>query len=354
MLLAEIALKERDFETAQKESGEILALNPKDFRARMMLGNALMAQGKSADAEVAFKTLIAENPENPAGYYRLGLLQRSTKDYDGALDSFNAALDLNPMLMDVFTNIVLVHGAKGELDVAMEKCDAQLEKVGDAAVARAIIHNLKGSLFLAQKKTDAAEKAFGTAIQENPDFMPPYYALARIYLSGNQQQKAIDQYTAILEKDPKQAGPHMLLGTIYDMQKQFDMSEKHYRAALEIDPQFAPAANNLAYLLSSREGDIDEALKFAQIAKEKLPDDPSVMDTLGWIYYKKGLYGNAVQEFSDSLEKLPENATVNYHLGAALFKKGDQARAKSSLEKALALDGNFDDADDARRMLSEI
>jgi tetratricopeptide (TPR) repeat protein len=103
-----------------------------------------------------------------------------------------------------------------------------------------------------------------------------------------QQQKAIDQYTAILEKDPNQAGPHMLLGTIYDMQKQFDMSEKHYRAALDINPQFAPAANNLAYLLSSREGDIDEALKFAQVAKEKLPDDPSVMDTLGWIYYKKG------------------------------------------------------------------
>jgi tetratricopeptide (TPR) repeat protein len=152
--------------------------------------------------------------------------------------------------------------------------------------------------------------------------MPPYYALARIYLSGNQQQKAIDQYMAILEKDPNQAGPHMLLGTIYDMQKQFDMSEKHYRAALDINPQFAPAANNLAYMLSSREGDIDEALKFAQVAKEKLPDDPSVMDTLGWIYYKKGLYGNAVQEFSDSLEKLPENATVNYHLGAALLKKG--------------------------------
>jgi tetratricopeptide (TPR) repeat protein len=184
--------------------------------------------------------------------------------------------------------------------------------------------------------------------------MPPYYALARIYLAAQQQQKAIDQYMAILEKNPDQAGPHMLLGTIYDMQKQYDMSEKHYRAALEINPQFAPAANNLAYLLSSRDGDIDEALAFARIAKEKLPADPSVMDTLGWIYYKKGLYGNAVQEFSDSLEKLPENATVHYHLGAALFQKGEKAKAKPILEKALALDGNFDGAEDARRMLSEL
>jgi tetratricopeptide (TPR) repeat protein len=78
------------------------------------------------------------------------------------------------------------------------------------------------------------------------------------------------------------------------------------------------------------------------------------MDTLGWIYYKKGLYGNAAREFSDSLEKLPENATVNYHLGAALFQKGEKPRAKTYLEKALALDKDFDGADDARRMLSEI
>ena len=236
----------------------------------------------------------------------------------------------------------------GRLAIALEKCDAQLEKVGDAPVARAIIHNLKGSLFLAQKNTDAAEKAFGTAIQENPDFLPPYYALARIYLATKQEQKAIDQYLAILEKNPNQAGPHMLLGTIYDMQKNVDKSEEHYRAALKINPQFAPAANNLAYLLSSRDGNIDEALKFAQIAKEKLPDDPSVMDTLGWIYYKKGLYGNAIQELSDSLQKLPDNALVNFHLGAAFFKRGDTAKAKPLLEKALSLDETFDGADDAK------
>jgi tetratricopeptide (TPR) repeat protein len=103
MLLTEIAMRERDFESAQRESQEILALNPKDYQARMMLGNALMAQGRTAEAEAAFNILIAENPDNPAGYYRLGLLQRSTKNYDDALKRFNTALKLNPMLMDVFT-----------------------------------------------------------------------------------------------------------------------------------------------------------------------------------------------------------------------------------------------------------
>ena len=59
----------------------------------------------------------------------------------------------------------------------------------------------------------------------------------------------------------------MVLGTIYDIQKQFDLSEKHYRAALDIDPDFAPAANNLAYLLLTQDKNIDEALGLAQQAK---------------------------------------------------------------------------------------
>ena len=123
---------------------------------------------------------------------------------------------------------------------------------------------------------------------------------------------------------------------------------------MNINPDFAPAANNLAYLLSTQDKDINEALGFAQKAKERLPDDPNVMDTLGWIYYKKGLYDNAIREFADSLGKIPENAVVHYHLGLAFYKKGNKDGAKAELEKALSLNEKFDGADEARRILSEL
>jgi tetratricopeptide (TPR) repeat protein len=146
----------------------------------------------------------------------------------------------------------------------------------------------------------------------------------------------------------------MLLGTIYDMQKRGDLSEKHYRAALDINPDFAPAANNLAYLLVMQNKNIDEALALARNAKEKLPNDPSVMDTLGLIYYKKGLFDSAIGEFMDSLEQVPDNAVVRYHLGLAYYKKGDKNPAKAELEKALNLDEEFEGADEARQILSTI
>ena len=109
-----------------------------------------------------------------------------------------------------------------------------------------------------------------------------------------------------------------------------------------------------AFILAEHDKNLDEALKFARLAKEKLPDSPNVMDTLGWVYFKKGLYDNAIVEFTDALEKMPDNATVNYHLGMAFYKKGDAGKAREQLEKALSLDENFPEAEEAKRILAEM
>jgi tetratricopeptide (TPR) repeat protein len=73
----------------------------------------------------------------------------------------------------------------------------------------------------------------------------------------------------------------MFLGMIYEDRKQYDLSETHYRAALGINPGFSPAANNLAYILVEQDKYLNEALDFARIAWEKLPNDPYVIDTMG-------------------------------------------------------------------------
>ena len=178
--------------------------------------------------------------------------------------------------------------------------------------------------------------------------------LSEIYLKNENTVDAIAQYEALLAQNPKQARPHMMLGIIYERRKKFDISEKHYRNALDINPEFVPAANNLAYILAVRDGNLNEALGLAQKAKEKVPNDPSIMDTLGLVYYKKGLYDNAIGEFNDSIAKLPDNATIRYHLGLAYYKKGENEKARAALEKALSLDGSFDGAEEAKRILEEL
>jgi len=313
-----------------------------------------MYQKKAKEAQSAFEYLITLEPENPVGFYRLGLLNRFQKQYDRAMENFEKALAINPRLMDVFTNIIVLHTEKNDIETAVEKCNKQIDIVKESPGSMAIVYNLKGGLYMAQNKKAEAEAAFKDAIEKDPNSLKSYYALAKIYLMNDEADKSVAQYEALLAKNPNQAGPHMLLGTIYDMKKQFDLSEKHYREALKINPDFAPASNNLAYLLAQQEKDLNIALAFAQKAKEKLPDDPNVMDTLGWVYYKKGVYASAINEFLDSIKKNEKNAVIYYHLGLAYYKNNEKTKAAEQMEKALSISKDFDGADDARKTLSEL
>jgi len=147
----------------------------------------------------------------------------------------------------------------------------------------------------------------------------------------------------------------MMIGIIYDSQSKPELSEKHYRAALEIDPLFAPAANNLAYILADSNRDLNDALKLARLAKEKLPDSPNVMDTLGWVYYKKKSYPTAVSLFKESTEKFKDsNPTVLYHLAQAHDKNGDEELARQSVKKALAINSEFPEAQEAKKLLASL
>jgi len=146
----------------------------------------------------------------------------------------------------------------------------------------------------------------------------------------------------------------MSLGVIYDSQKNFQKAREHYEKVLKIAPEFAPAANNLAWLEAEHFGDLDRAFRLAQLAKQKLPEDPGISDTLGWIYYKKNIFTRAIAHLEESKEKLFAHPVVRYHLGMAYFKNGQIELAEKELKKALELNPDFEGAEEAKKTLREM
>jgi tetratricopeptide (TPR) repeat protein len=96
------------------------------------------------------------------------------------------------------------------------------------------------------------------------------------------------------------------------------------------------------------------ALQLATSAKQQLPDNPDVDDTLGWVYYKKNLPALAIPPLEESLRKRPDTPEVLYHLGLAYAKMGDAGKARETLERALALKPAFAGHDVARQTLNSI
>jgi tetratricopeptide (TPR) repeat protein len=146
----------------------------------------------------------------------------------------------------------------------------------------------------------------------------------------------------------------MGLGIVYENLKKYDKAKEYYQKVLKINSRFGPAQNNLAYLYADTGEKIDEALNLAQSAKEQLPEDPHVADTLGWVYYKKNIFTRAITYLKEASEKLPDSPVVRYHLGMAYFKNGDRENAKKELKKALELSPGFPGAEEAKDTLAKL
>ncbi len=121
---------------------------------------------------------------------------------------------------------------------------------------------------------------------------------------------------------------------------------------MQRDPDFAPALNNLAWLYAEKGGNIDMALGLAQRAKSRVPDNPSITDTLAWIEYRKGLYDSATRSFESLVRSNPKVAVYRYHLGMALIKSGRVAEGRASLRQALDMQLASPNAEEARKALS--
>jgi tetratricopeptide (TPR) repeat protein len=354
LLLADIYLRQRSFQPAVELASKILETNESIYPALMIRANAQMGLGKVKAAEQDYEQLIETDPNNPAGYYRLALLLSSQKQYDKSEKLLEKAQSINQELIDVFSLRVRNNILLKNFEQAHNLCQEQLKIAKGKKRNLAIVYNVQGSVYLVEKNPKMAAAALQNAIEIDPDYLRSYGSLAQIFIAQKDLKSAISQYETILEKNPGIVSPHMMLGTLFEMEENYDAAEEHYRKALEIDPKFAPAANNLAYHLAERTDKFDEALKYARIAKEQLPEDPGVMDTIGWAYYRKGLYGNAVDEFTESLKSIPENPVVHYHLGLAYHKKGNVDLAKKELAKALELNKNFPGADEAGALLKSL
>jgi tetratricopeptide (TPR) repeat protein len=353
LLLADMHYQDRSYELALNQAEAVLKSVPSNYRAILVSANAHMAMGKVEQAEKGFQTLIDIDPKNPAGYYRMGVIKSYQEAYDQAEKVLNKALEINPLLMDVFTLTIRNNIAQKKYTIAHTLCKKQLERATDKPKLVCAIHNLEAGVFMAEQNTDKAKASYNKAIKVYPGFNQPYLSLGRIYLAENDQDKAITIYQTLIEKQPKMEMPHIMLGTIFESRKQYDKAADHYRKALEINPDFAPAANNLAYHLAERTDQFDEALKYARIAKSKLPNDPGIMDTLGLVYYKKGLYGNAISEFLDSIELIPKNPIIHYHLGLAYNGKGEKELAQNALKHALELSNDFEGSGKAKELLKK-
>jgi len=171
-----------------------------------------------------------------------------------------------------------------------------------------------------------------------------------LYAATGKPDQALTQAAAAVGVEPKNVRALMALGVAAQQKGDVIKARQAYQTALSVEPRFAGPANNLALLLSAG-GDDATALTFALRAQELAPADPHIMDTVGWILYKRGEYARAVKNLEESARLLPTSPSIQYHLGLAAQKAGNTSLARQALERALNSPTPFAEKEDARKVL---
>jgi tetratricopeptide (TPR) repeat protein len=124
-----------------------------------------------------------------------------------------------------------------------------------------------------------------------------------------------------LQYNPQNDSAYAALGHVYFMRGAFEKAEKALREGLVINPNNHNARNSLAYVYcegGNGDEDVDRALLEAQQVTKAEPDNYAFLDTLGWIYHKKGKEALARETLKKALDAAPEHEEIKEHLRVVL------------------------------------
>ena len=346
--LAETYLAEGSTDLAIEQAQAAIQLNPRNVQAAIISGDAYLRKGDLIKSKQIFEAVAQALPEEAIGLHRLGLVARAEKNDAKALAYFEDALTRKPMAIEPLAQIAMINIAQGKGNDARERVHKQIA----ASPNDPKLYTLLGQLWMKGEDPGQAETAFKKALELDDSLLSAYMNLGLVYHIAGKTDQAAKKYEAVLAKDPKVLRAHMMLGIIHDGLKEHEQAQAHYEAILKLDPRFAPAANNLAWILVEHGGNLDVALSHAQMAREQQPNDSYIADTLGWVYYKKNAYLLATSFLKEAVEKLPHEPDIHFHYGMTQHKNGDHAGAKKSLQTALELSQSFSGSEEARKMLA--
>jgi len=347
--LSRLSLTAGNSAGAQKFAEEARQTQPSSLDARVALVRSLIASGNSSRAETEIAVLLKEAPNVAVVHALNGMHQARVNNPKAARIAYERALELSPGFLEAVGGLTFLDLIAKDTTSAIARLDAEIAKQPTSAALLALLsraHNVAGD-------KAKEEQALRRAVTVDPRFTAGYGMLAQLYLQQKRIDEARAEFEGIAQRDPSNVGARTMIGVLLEQQGKRDDARKAYEAAVNGTENAAVAANNLAFIYAEQGTNLDQALQLATSAKQRLPNDASVDDTIGWVYYKKGLASLAVKPLEESLKKRPDNAEVLVHLGLTYAKLGEKDKARQALERALKIDPRVG-GDEARQVLASV
>lgn len=322
-----------------------------DERAHVIVARSYVELRQWEAAEGALKNLKARQPESAVPYVEFAALKRAQDGPEAAIEMMRQApIDLEaPAYVDALRVLAQDLIATGQGDEALRLVAGAAAKHPESAAHL----ELHARLLAARGKTDAARAKLEAVVAAHPDHAPAYEGLGAMARDAGQLDQALAYFDRAAALDPSSADYDYAAAQTLLRMGDVDGAIVRLREAKDSDPGHLGANNDLAFLVAQRGGDLDEALALAQRAV-RVRRTAETLDTLGYVYLKRGDAQQAIEVLSRALEERPDSPSIEYRLGMARSASGDKEGARAILTKALGSGAAFPEAEEARVALARL
>jgi putative PEP-CTERM system TPR-repeat lipoprotein len=317
--------------------------NPANADLLELLGQAQLANGDAAAALETYSKLVNVLPKSALAQMRLASAHAVLKNLDAAAQDLKRATELQPDLVDARVAQVELAMSRGKADEALAVARQLQQRPAQATLG----HTLEGDIQLSQKKAALALPAYKKAFvaTPSPQILVKIAEVTKALGKDKDVRPMLAQWHKTHPDEPVVA---MYLAETHLAQKEFKAAIALLQDILKTSPNNPVALNNLAWAYQQDKD--PRALATAEQALKVSTDSPAVMDTLGWLLVEQGNTQRAMPLLQKAAALAPRSAEIRYHLAYGLSKAGDKAGARKELDKLLAENQSFAQAEQARSL----
>ena len=298
---------------------------------RYSYAQLLVQNNKLAEAAAEFEILIEREPQDLETVYSLVLINLELEAYDKAEPQLRNLINARHRLNEAHYYLAIILESRNELTEALTHYQ-QISRQSNAYLAAQ--RQIMRILVQLQRFDEAAQWSdqLAASDQRLAPVMPALYAEALVNSGLNERAGTV--LNQALTTFPDNIDLLFARTLISEQADDLQMVEQDLRHIISLAPDNARALNHLGYALTVRTDRYQEALELIERAIAISPDDPAIIDSLGWVQYKLGQYEQSIVNLRRAFAAFPDHE-VAAHLGEVLWVSGRQEEALQIWQAAL-------------------
>ena len=346
---------------------QVLEIDPSLHEVSIIKARILFALGKHEEALTLIKQVLEEFPDNNAlrlQYARMLVEQHNLK---AATEQYSILHENLPDDAEITLSLALLNIETKNLDEAVVALEHLIEMDKKVSIAnyylariaqnqgdekQAIAYYLRvktgdytfdaqlriGVLLSVLGKPDEGLAKLEALAEAQSDWalrVQAYLAQGEVLRKEQRYKEGVEMYSRALQQNHEDTSLLYARGLMAEKVDRLDMTEADLLKVISKEPDNADALNALGYTLADRTSRYTEALEYINRAAELVPDEPAILDSLGWVSYRLGRMDDAVKWLSRAFEKL-EDAEIAAHYGEVLWHSNQKDKAREVWDKGKA------------------